>query len=63
MGQLFSDYDIWTFKKDTNGRWIWLRHAPDGEPLTASSRDYERFEDCVADAKGRGYVGSLPSEG
>ena len=56
-----SQYDVWTFKKDTNGRWIWLRHSPEGEPLVASSADFEEFEECVADARRRGYVGSLPA--
>ena len=57
----FSEYDVWTFKKDTNGRWIWLRQAPDGEALSTSHRDYDELDDCVADAKRGGYKGSFPA--
>jgi hypothetical protein len=57
---LISEFDVWTFKQDTNGSWIWLRYSPDGEPLAASRADYERFDDCVADAQRRGYKGERP---
>ena len=57
-----SELDVWTFKKDTNGRWIWLRYSPDGEALAASRADYDELAECVADAKQRGYRGSLPTK-
>lgn len=58
MESLLSERDGWSFKKDTNGRWIWVRYSPGGEPLSASRADYETFEECVADARLRGYRGS-----
>ena len=57
------DFDVWTFKKDTNGRWIWIRYSPEGEPLTASRADYEDMETCVQDARRRGYRGSISDYG
>ena len=57
-----SEYDVWTFKKDTNGRWIWIRYSPDGEALLASRGDYENLADCVLDARGRGYSGDFSAE-
>ena len=54
-----TDYDVWSFKKDTNGRWIWLRYSPDGEAMFASRADYETFDECLADARQRGYSGDL----
>ena len=56
-----SEFDVWTFKRDANGSWIWLRHSPDGEALIASRRDYVELEDCVADAKCQGYNGLVPA--
>ena len=58
-----EDSPIWRFKKDTNGRWIWLRHASDGEALTASRQDFEEFDECVADARLRGYDGNIDDRG
>lgn len=59
MEQLFCEYDVWTFKKDTNGRWIWVRYSPDGEALAASRADFEHLCQCVRDAAQRGYRGDI----
>ena len=58
-----EDSPIWTFKKDTNGRWIWLRYSPQGEALTASRQDFDYFDECVADARQRGYDGTIEIDG
>ena len=54
-----SEYDAWSFKKDSNGRWIWIRYSPAGEALTASRADFDEHADCVRDATRRGYRGSV----
>ena len=59
---LLTEYDVWTFKKDTNGRWIWIRYSPEGEAMAASRADYETLDDCLADARERGYAGHLTSQ-
>ena len=53
--------DIWSFKKDTNGRWIWVRYSEEGEALLASRADYETLDECLADARQRGYRGDFTS--
>jgi len=60
MELLLSDSDKWMFEPDTNGRWIWVRRSPAGEPLTASRANYETLEECVTDARSRGYTGPTP---
>ncbi len=54
--------DAWTFKKDTNGRWIWIGYSEDGEALYASRADYDDIHACVEDARARGYRGSVDKE-
>ena len=52
-----SEFDLWTFKRDTNGRWIWVRQNRDGVALAASHANYGEVEECLADARLRGYKG------
>lgn len=54
--------DVWTFKKDTNGRWIWVCYSETGEPVYASRGDFETMSECVEDARGRGYTGDFSPE-
>ena len=52
----FSDWDIWSFKKNDGGQWIWQRHSPDGELLVESRSAFEQLEACQGDATRFGYV-------
>ena len=54
-----SEIDVWSFKKDTNGRWIWVGYSEEGEAISASRADYESVTDAVADARQRGYTGDF----
>ena len=32
----FTDWDVWSFRKNDNAQWIWQRHSPDGETLSTT---------------------------
>ena len=53
----FTDFDVWTFKKDDSDRWIWNRMSPDGEVLISSATPFDTMQECVEDAQRRGYKG------
>jgi hypothetical protein len=55
----FTDYDVWSFKKDDDGRWTWRRESPDGELLVQARSSFDVFEACVEDAGRFGYSGAL----
>lgn len=51
----FTDFDVWTFKKDDTDRWRWQRMSPDGEVLIAAANAFATMDECVEDARRRGY--------
>lgn len=51
--------DVWDFKKDGSGRWRWQRQSLRHELIEEGLESFERFEDCVADARRCGYTGSV----
>ena len=53
----FTDFDVWSFKKDEEGKWLWQRTSPDGEVLIAAANSFGTMEECVEDACRRGYRG------
>ena len=52
----FSDWDVWSFKKNDDGAWIWQRHSPDGDLLMASRGSFDEMDRCREDATRFGYV-------
>ena len=58
----FTDFDVWTFRKDDADKWHWQRLSPDGEILIAAAIAFSTMEECMADARRRGYKGAA-SEG
>lgn len=57
--KVFTDYDVWTFKREEQDRWKWYRHSPDGELLVEARTTFDQLEQCQADASRAGYsVGS-----
>jgi hypothetical protein len=52
----FTDWDVWSFKKDDHGQWIWQRCSPDGDLLVESRSAFEQLEACQEDATRFGYV-------
>jgi hypothetical protein len=56
-----STTDRWAFKREKNGRWIWLRYSQDGEALAASDANYETLDNCLSNARLRGYTGPAPA--
>lgn len=59
----FTDWDVWSFKKNDDDQWMWQRHSPDGELLVESRTVFEHLEACQEDATRFGYVMPQPSEG
>jgi hypothetical protein len=59
--KIFTDYDVWTFKRDED-RWKWFRHSPDGELLVEARSSFEELEQCQADAARAGYNATLESQ-
>ena len=56
--KIFTDYDVWTFKRDED-RWKWFRHSPDGELLVEARTSFDELEQCQADAARAGYNSSV----
>ena len=54
-----SDYDVWSFHKSEPDRWNWRRTSPDGAVLLKGDSDFQKFDDCMADARRHGYTGSF----
>ena len=52
----FTDWDVWSFRKNDNERWIWQRHSPDGDLLVESRSSFEQLDLCREDARRFGYV-------
>ena len=52
----FSDWDVWSFKKNDDTQWIWQRHSPDGQLLVESRTAFEQLKACQEDATRFGYV-------
>jgi hypothetical protein len=50
--------DVWVFRMNERNRWMWQRVSPEGQPTLESSADFATFEECVADARRRGYTGT-----
>jgi len=47
---------IWRFYTDTSGRWRWQHLSMQREVIAESSKSYRDYEECLADAKDKGYV-------
>jgi hypothetical protein len=54
----YSDFDVWEFKRDGENRWLWRRLTADGEVRIASRAPFGEVEECIADARRCGYLGS-----
>lgn len=53
----FTDFDVWTFRKDSDERWVWQRISPEGEVLISAVTPFATMHECVEDARRRGYRG------
>ena len=49
--------DKWDIYKDASGEWRW-RRTTNGQITGASTEGYKNREDCVTNAKKKGYAGS-----
>ena len=54
----FTDYDVWSFKRDDAEKWHWQRTSPEGEVLIAAANGFATLEECIEDASRRGYKAS-----
>ncbi|HYC44893.1 MAG TPA: hypothetical protein VED01_05350 [Burkholderiales bacterium] len=59
---IFTDYDVWTFKRDGESRWKWFRHSPDGELLVEARASFDELEQCQADATRAGYNAGIDAQ-
>ena len=59
MVPVFTEYDVWSFKKDDRNRWKWRRESPDGELLLEARSTFDGLEQCVEDANRCGYSGAF----
>jgi hypothetical protein len=57
MAAVLTEFDVWDFKKDEEGRWTWQRLSPDGEVLLQARDAFEDLEQCQADAARHRYLG------
>ena len=55
------DLDAWSFSKDEEGRWRWIRKSTAGEVLRESSFAFHSLNACVDDAQRSGYARSFPT--
>jgi hypothetical protein len=51
---------IWRFYTDPARLWIWERLAFDGTVIERSAKGYKEYEECMVNAREKGYV-FLPS--
>ena len=51
--------EVWDFKKDPNGDWTWQRQSLHRELIEEGSVSFKQLDECIADARRRGYTGSL----
>ena len=51
--------DVWDFKKDSNGHWTWQRQSLHHELIEEARLSFQKLDECIADARRRGYAGSL----
>ena len=42
----FTDFDVWAFKRDEEGKWLWQRTSPDGEVLIAAANAFSSMENA-----------------
>jgi len=47
--------DKWEFYRDSQGLWQWARKMLDGRTVASSTRGFNNKEDCIENARGRGY--------
>ncbi|HEV7393519.1 MAG TPA: hypothetical protein VGO08_17905 [Burkholderiales bacterium] len=59
MRTVFTDYDVWSFKKDDRNRWMWRRESPDAELLIEARSSFDALNDCIEDAGRFGYTGAF----
>jgi hypothetical protein len=52
----FTNWDVWSFKKNAEGQWVWQRHSPDGDLLVESRGSFEELAQCQEDATRFGYI-------
>jgi len=48
-------HTVWRFYAEAD-HWKWQRVSVNGEVISQSSRSYESYDGCVADAKDSGYL-------
>ena len=53
------DMDVWRFKTEQRGRWIWQRCSSGGDVLSTSGVEFPSIEDCAVDAQRVGYAGVI----
>ena len=46
---------IWRFYMDNNHRWKWQQLTVHREVIAESHTAYRDYEECLADARGKGY--------
>ena len=51
--------DVWDFKRDASGSWNWQQQSLRHELIRQCERSFASFEECVADARRCGYIGSV----
>jgi hypothetical protein len=56
-----TELDVWSFKRDGNGRWTWQRRSPGGELLMESRGYFDDLDACQEDAHRHGYFVSQPA--
>ena len=47
---------VWRFYTEPAHEWKWQRLSVQGKVISESTKSYESFDGCVADAKDSGYV-------
>jgi hypothetical protein len=57
-----SASDVWHFKRELNGHWSWQRQSLHHELVEGGQTTFEKFDDCLADARRSGYIGTLSLE-
>ncbi len=47
---------IWRFYKDPDRQWRWQSLTIDRTVIAESRTSHKHYDDCVADAQGKGYI-------